>query len=134
MSGNRRIVAGVPSRLLPPWLETETAVTPASTARLASSILVTPLSMNGPPHCSRSQDTSSHDGGTDCIHCPYAAKKVGAPSPRAGRFGTVRSGVGRTQMGHGFAVVGMEGGEGRTRPRPGLWATAGRVCPRPAQG
>ena len=42
-----RIVAGVPSRLLPPWLDTEIAVTPASTARRASSTRHTPLSMNG---------------------------------------------------------------------------------------
>ena len=39
--GDRRAApgsaAGVPSRLLPPWLDTEIAVTPASTARLASS-------------------------------------------------------------------------------------------------
>jgi len=63
-------VAGVPSRLFPPWLDTEIAETPASTARLASSILVTPLSMNGPSHAERSQATSSQDGGTDCSHCP----------------------------------------------------------------
>ncbi len=43
-----RIEAGVPSRLLPPWLDTEIAVTPASTARRASSIRHTPFSMNGP--------------------------------------------------------------------------------------
>ena len=70
MSGSSRMVAGVPSRLLPPWLDTEIAVTPASTARLASSMRVTPLSMNGPPHCSRSQATSSHEGGAEAIHCP----------------------------------------------------------------
>jgi hypothetical protein len=70
MSGSSRIVAGVPSRLFPPWLDTEIAETPASTARLASSILVTPLSMNGPSHWARSQATSSQDGGAVCIHCP----------------------------------------------------------------
>ena len=64
------MVAGVPSRLFPPWLETEIAVTPASTARLASSIRQTPLSMNGPPHCSRIQATSSQVGNGDCIHWP----------------------------------------------------------------
>jgi hypothetical protein len=42
MSGSRRMVPGVPSRLLPPGLDTDIAVTPASTARLASSSLVTP--------------------------------------------------------------------------------------------
>ena len=67
-----RIVAGVPSRLLPPWLDTEIAVTPASTARRASSTRHTPLSMNGPPsscaHCSRIHATSSHDGGGVVIH------------------------------------------------------------------
>src|SRR3984885_12635621 len=47
-AGRARIVAGVPSRLLPPWLDTEIAVTPASTARLASSPLVTPLRRNDP--------------------------------------------------------------------------------------
>src|SRR6476659_8353145 len=43
--GSTRIVAGVPSRSLPPWLDTEIAVTPASAARLASSTRVTPLTM-----------------------------------------------------------------------------------------
>ena len=37
IGGSARIGAGVPSRLLPPWLDTEIAVTPASTARCASS-------------------------------------------------------------------------------------------------
>ena len=46
-AGRARMVAGVPSRLLPPWFDTEMALTPASTARLASSTRVTPLSMNG---------------------------------------------------------------------------------------
>ena len=67
-----RIAAGVPSRLLPPWLETDSAVTPASTARSASSTRHTPLSMNGIPliwvHCSRIQATSSQDGGGVVIH------------------------------------------------------------------
>ncbi len=63
-----RIEAGVPSRLFPPWLDTEIAVTPASTARRASSTRVMPLSMNGPPHCSRSQATSSQVGSGVCIH------------------------------------------------------------------
>ena len=62
--------AGVPSRLLPPWLDTEMAETPASTARLASSTRITPLSMNGPPHSSRSQAMSSHVGGGVPIHSP----------------------------------------------------------------
>ncbi len=92
MAGSIRIVAGVLSRLLPPWLDTEIAVTPASTARLASSTRVTPLSMNGPPHCSRNQATSSQVGSGVCIHSPYAPKNVGPGSPTAARFGTVRSG------------------------------------------
>ena len=83
----------MPSRLLPPWLDTEIAVNPASTARLASSTRITPLSMNGPPHCSRSQRTSSQVGSGDAIHCPYAPKNVGAPRPGAAMFGTVRSGT-----------------------------------------
>ena len=62
------MVAGVPSRLLPPWLDTEIAVTPASTARLASSTRQTPLSMNGPPHSLRIHSTSSHVGGVVVIH------------------------------------------------------------------
>ncbi|HYC81133.1 MAG TPA: hypothetical protein VEB65_05065 [Solirubrobacterales bacterium] len=57
--GQAWIVAGVPSRLLPPWLETEIASQPMSTARRASSGRVTPLSMNGPPHAARSQARSS---------------------------------------------------------------------------
>jgi hypothetical protein len=69
-AGSARIEAGVPSRLLPPWLDTEIAVTPASTARRASSTRMTPLSMNGPPQSSRSQATSSHEGIGDCIHWP----------------------------------------------------------------
>lgn len=68
--GSTRTVAGVVSRLLPPWLDTEIAVTPASTARLASSTRVTPLSRKGPPHSLRSQATSSQVGGVVCIHSP----------------------------------------------------------------
>ena len=83
-AGQDGISAGVPSRLLPPWLETEIAVTPASTARSASSTRITPLSMNGPSHCSRSQRTSSHVGISENIHSPYAPKNVGASSPGAG--------------------------------------------------
>src|SRR5699024_4378003 len=71
-AGRARIVAGVPSRLLPPWLDTEIALTPASTARLASSTRMTPLSRNGPPHCSRSQATSCQVGSAVPIHSPYA--------------------------------------------------------------
>jgi hypothetical protein len=68
-----RIAAGVPSRLLPPWLETEMAWAPASRARRASSMRQTPLSMNGLPpliwaHCSRIHATSSQDGGGVVIH------------------------------------------------------------------
>src|SRR5579871_3843928 len=70
ISGSIRMVAGVPSRLLPPWLDTEIAETPASTARLASSTRVMPLTMNGPSHCERSQATSSQVAGAVCIHCP----------------------------------------------------------------
>ena len=93
MAGSARMDAGVPSRLLPPWLETEIAVTPASTARSASSTRITPLSMNGPSHCSRSQRTSSHVGISENIHSPYAPKNVGASSPGlAAMFGTFRSG------------------------------------------
>ncbi len=45
MGLSTRIVAGVPSRLLPPWLLTEIASTPTSTARSASSTRQMPLSM-----------------------------------------------------------------------------------------
>src|SRR6185437_11682440 len=68
--GECPIDAGVPSRLLPPWLDTEIAETPASTACLASSTRITPLSMNGPPHSSLSQAISSHVGGGVPIHSP----------------------------------------------------------------
>ena len=64
------MVAGVPSRLLPPWFDTEMALTPASTARLASSTRVTPLSMNAPPHCSRIQATSSQEGAASASTAP----------------------------------------------------------------
>ena len=64
------MVAGVPSRLLPPWFDTEMALTPASTARLASSTRPTPFNMKAPPHCSRSQATSSQLGGGVPIHSP----------------------------------------------------------------
>src|SRR5689334_9807353 len=47
-AGRARMVAGVPSRSLPPWLDTDIAVAPASTARLASSMRVMPLTRNGP--------------------------------------------------------------------------------------
>ena len=68
MPGSERIGAGVVSRLLPPWLDTEMAATPASTARRASSTRPTPLSMTGPPHSAQSQATSSHVGSGVCIH------------------------------------------------------------------
>jgi hypothetical protein len=64
------MVAGVESRLLPPWLDTEIAVAPASTARRASSGRVMPLIMNGPPHCSRSGQILPQVGGADPIHWP----------------------------------------------------------------
>ena len=47
-AGRERIAPGVPSRLLPPCVETEMAETPASTARRASSGRLMPLSRNGP--------------------------------------------------------------------------------------
>ncbi len=92
IAGSARIVAGVPSRLLPPWLDTEIALTPASTARFASSTRITPLSRNGPPHCSRSQARSAQLGGGVCIHSPYASKNAGGSSPGRAMFGTPRSG------------------------------------------
>ena len=70
IAGRARIDAGVPSRLLPPWFDTEMAVAPMSTARRASSTRMTPFSMKGPPHSSRSQRSSSHDGGGVIIHSP----------------------------------------------------------------
>jgi DNA-binding CsgD family transcriptional regulator len=66
--GRARIEAGVPSRLLPPWLDTEIAVAPAPTARRASAARITPLTMNGPPHRSRSQAMSSQAGGGTVAH------------------------------------------------------------------
>jgi hypothetical protein len=62
------MVAGVPSKSLPPWLDTETPVAPASTALLASSMRVMPLTRNGPPHSWASQATSSQDGGGVAAH------------------------------------------------------------------
>jgi hypothetical protein len=62
-AGSARIAAGVPSRLLPPWLDTEMAVAPASTARRASSGRMMPLTRNSPPHLSASQAMSSQAGG-----------------------------------------------------------------------
>ena len=82
----------MPSRLLPPWFDTEIAVAPMSTARRASSGRMIPLTMNGAPHCSRSQAMSSQVGGGVCIHSPYTPKNVGAGSPGAAMLGTVRSG------------------------------------------
>jgi hypothetical protein len=70
MPGSARIDAGVPSRLLPPWLDTEIAVTPASTARRASSGCMIPLIMKGPPHSSRIQAMSCHVGSGVPIHSP----------------------------------------------------------------
>src|SRR5512133_2109499 len=60
-----RMAAGVPSRLLPPWLDTDRAVTPASTARLASSTRQMPLIMNGPPLLAHPLDVlpGGHRGG-----------------------------------------------------------------------
>jgi len=65
--GKTRMVAGVPSRLLPPWLETEIAVAPASTARRASSGRMTPLTRNGPPQRARSQAMSAQVGGGTAV-------------------------------------------------------------------
>ena len=92
MAGSSRMVAGVPSRLLPPWLDTEMAVSPASTARRASSTRLTPLSMTGPPHCAASQAMSSQPGSGDCIHSAYAPKNVGAACPGRAMLGTVSAG------------------------------------------
>ena len=110
--------AGVESRLLPPWLETEIAVTPASTARLASSMRVTPFSMNGPPHCSRSQATSSHVGGGVYIHSPYAPKNVGGGRRR-------RREVRRGEVGH-------PPGRGKSSSHAGRGTACGRTAWRPA--
>jgi DNA-binding CsgD family transcriptional regulator len=66
--GSARIAAGVPSRLLPPWLDTEIAVAPAPTARRASSGRMTPLTMKGPSHRSRNQAMSSQAGGGTVVH------------------------------------------------------------------
>ena len=67
MAGSSRMVAGVPSRLLPPWLDTEIAASPASTARRASSTRLTPLSIIGPAHWAASQAMSSQLGSGDPI-------------------------------------------------------------------
>ena len=64
--GGRRAVEVV----APVVRDRDGASRPASTARLASSIRVTPLSMNAPSHCSRSQATSSQLGGGVCIQAP----------------------------------------------------------------
>ncbi|GAA2882287.1 hypothetical protein GCM10020220_085740 [Nonomuraea rubra] len=92
MAGSSRMLAGMPSRLLPPWLDTEIAVAPAATARRASSSRLMPLTMNGPPHRSRIHSTSSQVGGGVCIHLPYVPKNVGAGCPAGTTLGTVRSG------------------------------------------
>ena len=68
-------------------------MTPASTARRASSGRVMPLTMNGPAHCSRSQAMSSQRASGACIHWKYAAKKPGTSSPGRATFGTPRSGI-----------------------------------------
>src|ERR1700733_16202008 len=93
-AGSARIDAGVPSRLFPPWFDTQIAETPASTALLASSTRITPLSMNRPPPTSRNQAMSSQVGGGVLIHSPYAAKNGGPGSPRRPWLGTRRSGGG----------------------------------------
>ena len=64
------MAAGMPSTLLPPWLDTEMADTPASTARRASSARETPFTMNGPSHWARSHLTSSQVGGGVIIQVP----------------------------------------------------------------
>ena len=53
---------------------------------------MTPLTMNGPPHCSRSHARSAQLGGGVASHSPYTPKNVGAGCPGAAMFGTVRSG------------------------------------------
>ena len=47
ISGNASSAAGAPSSCRPPWFETQSAATPASTALAASSRLVTPFKMIG---------------------------------------------------------------------------------------
>ncbi len=69
-AGRQRMAAGVESRLLPPWFDTEIAVAPMSAARRASSGRVIPLIMNGPAHCRRSQARSSQVAGAEVIHWP----------------------------------------------------------------
>ncbi len=70
IAGSVRIEAGWPSRLLPPWFETEIAVAPMSTARRASSGRAIPLIITDPSHAETSQRRSSQVGGGVSIHSP----------------------------------------------------------------
>ena len=52
---------------------------------------ITPLSMNGPPHCSRSQATSSQVGGGVCIHLAVRLEeRRRAALPEVAKLGTSR--------------------------------------------
>lgn len=86
--GGDRVV----SRLLPPWLDTPTAVAPQSIARRASSGCQIPLTMNGPPHTSASHFTSSQVGRGVATHSPKISTIVLSGPPTSPKFGTVRSG------------------------------------------
>src|ERR1700730_13356598 len=110
MPGSIRTVAGVPSRLLPPWLDTEIAETPASTARLASSILVTPLSMNAPCPWDRSQATCSQAGAV-----PGCARHQNRALPLGPQPGDVLPG--RRRRSHPLPVGAEERRRGRTADR-----------------
>ena len=68
------------------------AETPASTARRASSTRITPLSMNGPSHCSRSQRRSSQLGGGVTSIRRRRRRTCGAARRGRATLGTVRSG------------------------------------------
>ena len=72
-AGSIRMEAGTPSTLFPPWLDTEIAVAPRSTARLASSGRRMPLIMKGPCQTLRSHCRSAPVGCGVCDHVAYAS-------------------------------------------------------------
>ncbi len=79
--------------LFPPWSDSEMASAPRSTQSVASRMVLTPLTMKGPPHRSRRHFTSSQVGGGVAPNSDHASPKYGTRPARSNRLGTFSSGM-----------------------------------------
>src|SRR3546814_13047174 len=99
------MLAATPSSWRPPWFDTMMPSTPAATARLASSAVITPLATMGPRHCSRIHSQSLHVGG-EVVLDPMASPMdqgghTGLPTAFGTPLGTPPWRRATTVQGHG---------------------------------